>query len=423
MSAVVRSSQLLLPTLKEAPADAVAVSHQLLVRAGFIRQLGAGLYSLLPLGRRSMIKLERILHDEMASVGAQEFLLPSLQPAEPWRASGRWESIDATMFRLRDRRGSDYCLAMTHEEIFTAIARAELHSYRQLPQRWYQIGLKFRDEPRPKGGLLRVREFQMKDAYSFDLSSAGLDLAYAEMRSVYERIYQRCGVRALPAEAFSGSMGGRESIEFVVRTAAGEDEVIHCPACEYTANTEVARAYVSSSIDSPAGLVEPEVFPTPGVLTIDALAAPPYAVASERQLKTLVYMADAHPVVAVVRGDHTLKEAKLQIEVGARAVRPAEPAEVFKLMRAHPGSLGAVAFEAATVLVDAALVGRHNMVTGANRDGFHLRGVDVDRDILTGARARVADLRSARAGDVCPNCVGLLQSFAALEVGHIFKLG
>jgi len=423
MSAVVRSSQLFFPTLKEAPADAVAVSHQLLVRAGFIRQLGAGLYSLLPLGRRSLLKLEQILHDEMAAVGAQEFLLPSLQPAELWRASGRWDSIDATMFRLRDRRGGDYCLAMTHEEVFTEIARAELRSYRQLPQRWYQIGLKFRDEPRPKGGLLRVREFQMKDAYSFDLSSAGLDLAYAEMRAAYERTYQRCGVQALPAEAFSGAMGGRESIEFVVRTSAGEDEVIHCPACGYTANSEVARSYVSAHIDVPSGLVEPEVFATPGVLTIDALAAPPYAVAPECQLKTLIYMANARPVVAVVRGDHTLNEAKLQLAVGASAVRPAEPAEVFALMGAHPGSLGAVEFTGATVLVDAALVGRHAMVTGANRDGFHLRGVDVDRDILTSASARVADVRSARGGEVCTDCGALLQCFAALEVGHIFKLG
>jgi prolyl-tRNA synthetase len=301
MPSIVRASQLLLPTLKDAPADAVAVSHQLLVRAGFVRQLGAGLYTLLPLGRRSLAKLEAILHHEMQATGGQEFLLPSLHPAELWRASGRWDEIDETMFRLQDRRGRDYCLAMTHEEVFTAIARAELRSYRQLPQCWYQIGLKFRDEPRPKGGLLRVREFHMKDAYSFDLDLAGLDAAFARMRAAYERIFVRCGLEALPAEAFSGAMGGKESIEFVVRTPAGEDEVVHCPNCGYVANVEVARSRIAPLVDSPGVLEE---FATPGVVTIDALAAVPYSVASHRQLKTLVYVVDGKPIAAVVRGDH-----------------------------------------------------------------------------------------------------------------------
>jgi prolyl-tRNA synthetase len=420
MPSIVRASQLLLPTLKDAPADAVAVSHQLLVRAGFVRQLGAGLYTLLPLGRRSLAKLEAILHHEMQATGGQEFLLPSLHPAELWRASGRWDEIDETMFRLQDRRGRDYCLAMTHEEVFTAIARAELRSYRQLPQCWYQIGLKFRDEPRPKGGLLRVREFHMKDAYSFDLDLAGLDAAFARMRAAYERIFVRCGLEALPAEAFSGAMGGKESIEFVVRTPAGEDEVVHCPNCGYVANVEVARSRIAPLVDSPGVLEE---FATPGVVTIDALAAVPYSVASHRQLKTLVYVVDGKPIAAVVRGDHTLNEAKLQAATGAAQVRPAQVDEVFGLMGAHPGSLGSVHFAAAEVFVDSALPGRSNMVTGANRDGFHLSGVDVDRDVLSGEHARVADLRVANAGERCPACDGTLDSFAALEIGHIFKLG
>jgi prolyl-tRNA synthetase len=396
------------------------VSHQLLVRAGFVRQLSAGLYSLLPLGLRSLRKLEAILHQEMQAAGAQEFLLPSLHPAELWRASGRWDEIDETMFRLHDRRGGDYCLAMTHEEVFTAIARAELRSYRQLPQCWYQIGLKFRDEPRPKGGLLRVREFRMKDAYSFDLDLAGLDAAFARMRAAYERIFARCGLEALPAEAFSGAMGGKESIEFVVRTPAGEDEVVHCISCGYVANLEVARSRLPPVVDSRAELQE---FATPGIVTIDALAAPPYSFASSRQLKTLVYVTDGKPTVAVVRGDHALNEAKLQAATGAAQVRPAQIDEVFGLMGAHPGSLGAVRFSATSVFVDTALVGRANMATGANRDGFHLSGVDVDRDVLSGEHARVADLRMVSAGEGCPACDGTLDSFAALEIGHIFKLG
>jgi prolyl-tRNA synthetase len=301
MSSVSRASRLFLPTLKEAPADAVAASHQLLVRAGFVRQLGAGLYSILPLGRRSLRKLEVILRDEMEGVGAQEFLLPSLHPAELWRTSGRWDAIDDTMFRLHDRRNGDYCLAMTHEEAFTAVAAAELRSYRQLPQCWYQIGLKFRAEPRPRAGLLRVREFQMKDAYSFDLDSAGLDESFERMRGAYERIFARCGVTALPAIAFSGAMGGRDSIEFVVATSAGEDQVVRCSACAYVANVEVARSRVPTVVAAEALFEAPEMFPTPGVVTIDALAGEPFNVPPHQQLKTLVYVADGELVVAVVR--------------------------------------------------------------------------------------------------------------------------
>jgi prolyl-tRNA synthetase len=420
---VVRASHFFMPTLKQAPADAVAISHQLLVRAGFIRSLGAGLYSYLPLGLRSLARLERILRDEMRSAGAEEFLLPALHPADLWRASGRWDAIDATMFRLNDRRGSEYCLAMTHEEVFTAIARSELRSYRQLPQRWFQISPKFRDEPRPRGGLLRVREFLMKDAYSFDTDAAGLDRSFQAMRAAYQRIYARCALDAFPAQAFSGAMGGKDSIEFVVRTPAGEDEVAHCPACGYTANLEVARSRVPRADGAAVSTSEPEEFPTPGVLTIAALSAPPYNVPPERQLKTLVYMVDGAPVVAVVRGDDTLNEAKLQVATSAATVRPAETEEVFGLMGAHPGSLGAVRFRHALVLVDTSLQGRTEMVTGANRDGFHLRGVDVDRDLLELDNARVADLRAVRSGEGCPECDASLQTFAALEVGHIFKLG
>jgi prolyl-tRNA synthetase len=421
MSPVIRASRFFMPTLKQAPLDAVAASHQLLTRAGFIRQLGAGLYTYLPLGRRSLARIERILREEMQAAGAEEFLPPALHPADLWRASGRWDAIDQTMFRLQDRRGGDYCLAMTHEEVFAAIARADLHSYRQLPQRWFQIGPKFRDEPRPRAGLLRVREFLMKDAYSFDLDATGLDESFAAMQAAYERIYSRCGLQAYPAEAFSGAMGGRESVEYVVRTPVGEDVAVHCGGCGYTANLEVARSRVEPVTDEPWADAAPVEFATPGVLTIDALAAPPYSVAAWRQLKTLIYVADGKPVVAVVRGDDTLNEAKLQIATEAATVRSAQPDEILPLMGAHAGSLGAVGFDSATVLVDASLATRTNMVTGANRDGFHLRGVDVSRDILP--NARLADLRTVRHAERCPRCDGALDAFPALEVGHVFKQG
>lgn len=419
---IVKASQYFMPTLKQAPVDAVAASHRLLVRAGFVRQLGAGLYSYLPLGHRSLSKLERILREEMQAAGAQEFLLPALHPADIWRASGRWDQVDETMFRLKDRRGGDYCLAMTHEEVFTAIARNDLHSYRQLPQRWYHISPKFRDEPRPRGGLLRVREFLMKDAYSMDLDVDGLDRSFEAMREAYTRVYMRCGLNALPAEAFSGMMGGSGSVEFVAPTEAGEDEVIHCERCGYTANVEVARSRSATVHDeSASGALEE--FATPGVLTIDGLTAAPYSVPANRQLKTLVYVADDQPVIAVVRGDDTLNEVKLQMATRARAIRPAEVMEIVKVMGAHPGSLGAVRVETLRVLVDETLAGRTNMVTGANRDGFHLRGVDVARDILSSGSAELAGLRTARADDGCTACDATLESFSALEVGHIFKFG
>jgi prolyl-tRNA synthetase len=324
------------------------------------------------------------------------------------------------MFRLKDRKGGDYCLGMTHEEIFTAIARDELRSYRQLPQVWYQIQTKFRDEPRPKSGLLRVRQFTMKDAYSFDVDAAGLDRSYDDQKGAYERIFSRCGLDFVAVQAHSGAMGGSGSQEFMVRTDAGEDLVAACPKCRYAANTETATSRLEVLPDQPwEGPIEK--FATPGVVTIEALQRQPYGVGARRQLKTLVYVADGQPVVAVVRGDHELNEAKLQTATGASDVRPAHPEEIQPLMGARPGSLGAVAFTKAPVFVDPALAARTNMVTGANEDGFHLKGVDVKRDLL--AHGKVAELRNVKAGEGCPRCDGTLDVFKALEVGHIFKLG
>jgi prolyl-tRNA synthetase len=417
---VARYSQLFIPTLKEAPADAQVASHKLLVRAGFIRQLGAGIYDYLPLAKRTLTKIEGIVREEMDAIGGQEFFLPALHPAEIWKESGRWEVMGDNMFRLRDRKNGEYCLGMTHEEIFTAIARDELRSYRQLPQVWYQIQTKFRDEPRPKSGLLRVRQFTMKDAYSFDVDTAGLDRSYDDQRRAYEKIFTRCGLDFVAVQAHSGAMGGTGSQEFMVKTDAGEDLVAACPKCRYAANTETATSRLAPEEDG-IGPAAPERFATPGVVTIDALSQAPHAVPARRQLKTLVYMADERLVVAVVRGDQDLNEAKLQTATGAGVLRPAHPEEIPPLMGAHAGSLGAVGFTKAPLYVDPSLAGRKDMVTGANQDGFHLRGVDVKRDLL--GHGKLAELRTVKAGEGCPHCDGALEIFKALEVGHIFKLG
>jgi len=416
-----RYSQLFIPTLKEAPADAQVASHRLLVRAGFIRQLGAGIYDHLPLARRSLAKVERIVREEMDAIGGQEFHLPALHPAEVWKESGRWEVMGENMFRLKDRKGADYCLGMTHEEIFTAIARDELRSYRQLPQVWYQIQTKFRDEPRPKSGLLRVRQFTMKDAYSFDVDEAGLDRSYDDQRKAYEKIFSRCGLDFVAVQAHSGAMGGSGSQEFMVRTDAGEDDVAACPKCRYAANTETARSRgPARPVDAGERLDAPRKFPTPGVRTIEGLERPPYGRSAARQLKTLVYAADEKLVLAVVRGDDELDEAKLQTATGATQVRPAHPEEIRPLLGADAGSLGAVGVKNAPVFVDETLAEAAGMVTGANENDVHLEGVDVKRDV---PGAKLADLRKVKAGEGCTRCDGALELFKALEVGHIFKLG
>jgi len=311
-----RYTQLFIPTLKESPADAEQVSHKLLLRAGYMRQLGAGLYSHLPLLKRVLSRVEAIIREEMAAIGAQEFYLPALHPKELWEQSGRWTVMGPNMFRLKDRKSAELCLGMTHEEVFTAIARDELRSYRQLPQTWYQIQSKFRDEPRPKSGLLRVRQFTMKDSYSFDVDREGLDRSFEAHRQAYVNIFTRCGLDFVAVQAHSGAMGGSGSQEFMVRTDAGEDLVAACPRCRYAANTETATSRIPAEQDG-AGPATVERFATPGALTIEALERAPHAVPARRQLKTLVYVADERPVVAVVRGDQDLNEAKLQTATGA----------------------------------------------------------------------------------------------------------
>ncbi|MFB7945745.1 proline--tRNA ligase [Kitasatospora phosalacinea] len=393
------------------------MSHRLLVRAGFVRQLMAGHYSLLPLAVRVRSKIIDVVREEMTRIGSQEWILPAVHPAEIWQRSGRWEVMGDEMFRLKDRKGTDLALGMTHEEIFTTLAQ-ELSSYRQLPQMWYQFQTKFRDEPRPKSGLLRVREFTMKDSYSFDADQAGLDRSFDLHHGAYTRVFARLGIPALPVQASSGSMGGSASVEFMAPTPAGEDLVVHCPSCQYAANVEKALSALPAVQDGEA-LATPERFDTPEVRTIEDLTRL-HGVPAEHQIKTLVFIADSRPLLVLVRGDHSLVEQKLLDTTGARAVRPADADEIKSALGALPGSLGAVGVTGLTVLADHALAGRTAMTTGANQDGVHLRGVDVARDI---AVTHWADLREVRAGEPCVECGTALQVVRTVEVGHIFKLG
>lgn len=423
-----RWSRFFIPTLREDPADAEVVSHKLLLRAGAVRQLSAGIYSFLPLGQRIALKVMQILREEMNAIGGQEFYLPALHPAEIWQESGRWQAIGEEMFRLKDRKGTDMCLGMTHEEVFTTIARNELRSYKQLPQVWYQMQVKFRDEARPKSGLIRVRTFIMKDAYTFDVDRAGLDKSFIDQREAYKKIFTRCGIQFLIVEASSGAMGGSESNEFMARTPAGEDLIVNCESCGYAANLEKAVSRIAA-IEDEAGPDAPQEFPTPGVRTIEDLITFEGGAAAARQIKSLVYMAtvdgEPRPVLALLRGDHQLHETKLADGLQATAVRPAQPEEIRNLLGALPGSLGPVGarekFPSLFIVADNALKNRRNMTTGANKDDFHIRGVSVDRDFKADAWA---DLRTVESGEGCRNCeTGTLEVFKGMEIGHIFKLG
>jgi len=414
----VRWSSAFIPTLRDDPADAEAISHKLLVRAGFMRQLMAGHYSMTPLGLRSLRKLEAIVREEMDKIGGQEFRLPCMHPREIWEKSGRWDSVGEEMFRLQDRKGADLALGMTHEEIF-AYHATELRSYKSLPQIWYQFQSKFRDEARPKSGLLRVREFTMKDSYSFDLTEAGLDSAFDRHLEAYRRMFKRFGFEIVAVEASSGVMGGNTSIEFMLKSDAGEDWVAACEQCGYAANVEKAQS-ILPEIEDGQGLAEPEKFATPGVKTIDDLAQMEGGAEAERQIKTLVYQVDDKSVLILLRGDHQLAEQKLIDQVEAESIRPAEPGEIKRLLGALPGSLGAVGRNDLFVIADQALQGRSDMVTGANEEGFHLRGVDLERDIVVQGWL---DLREVADGEGCPMCKQPLSVHKTIEVGHIFKLG
>jgi prolyl-tRNA synthetase len=433
-----RWSQLFIPTLREAPADAEVASHKFLVRSGYIRQLAAGIYSYLFLGNRSFNKIMAIVREEMDKIG-QEFFLPALHPREIWEASGRWALMGENLFRLKDRKGADLVLGMTEEEVMTDIARKELRSYKQLPQIWYQIAPKFRDEPRPKSGLLRVRQFMMKDSYSFDIDAEGLDVSYKKHYETYCRIFDRCGLKYMVVEADSGAMGGKESHEFMVRTPAGEDQILSCDGCNYAANMEKATSKLEAVEDLKAeGDGTPLEVHTPGQKTIEEVAKF-LGVSPKNKIKTLALMAEEKDentgkiklrgIVALMRGDHQLNEAKLNATVGV-ATRPMEEAEIKALFKSPAGYLGPLGIEWAkdlkkdtdrpVLLVDKALEGRVNLIAGANKEDYHVKNLTPGKDFHPTV---YADLRRVTAGEVCPNCGDALRIDTAVEIGHIFKLG
>ena len=459
-----RWSKLFIPTLREAPADAEVASHKFLLRAGYIRQLGAGIYNYLFLGQRSLNKIIGIVREEMDQI-AQEFYLPGILPREPWEESGRWTGMGDNMFRLKDRKGADLCLGMTHEEIMTMIARGELRSYKQLPQIWYQIQTKFRDEPRPKAGLLRVRQFIMKDSYSFDIDKAGLDRSFDLHDRVYRAIFTRCGLKFVAVEADSGAMGGSQSQEFMVYTDAGEDLIASCPVCGYAANLEKATSRLDSVLEMPPmGGGSPELVHTPGCAAIADVAAF-FKISPASDIKCVAYMAsisgDWKPTVVFLRGDHQVNEAKLAGILFASELRPMQAEEIDEVFHAPAGFLGPIGLDPASkegykdaltvdvlesargeasrrhrleffhsgvgtqeplVVFDHALEGRRNMVCGANKLDYHLRNVTPGRDFRW---TIAADIRSVNEGEGCPQdgCTGKLVVGKAVEVGHIFKLG
>ena len=444
-----RWSQLFIPTLREAPADAEVASHKLLVRAGYVRQLGAGIYSFLFLGNRTTQKIVGIVRQEMDEIG-QEFYLPALNPREVWEASGRWTTMGENMFRLKDRKGADLCLGMTHEEVMTDIARKELRSYKQLPQIWYQIQTKFRDEPRPKSGLLRVRQFMMKDAYSFDIDAAGLDLSYQKHYDTYCKIFDRCGLKYMIIDAHSGAMGGSQSQEFMVRTPAGEDQIVSCESCDYAANMEKATSKLAHVDDlQPEGDGQPLEVHTPGQKTIEDVARF-LGVSPKNKIKTLAMMIVAEEpekgktraiptpwesgsisraVVLLMRGDHQMNEAKLSTAVGGKETRPMQEDEILQLFKSPAGYLGPLGIEWAKdmnephkpiLLVDEALKGRENLIGGANKEDYHVKHLTPGKNFHPTA---YVDLRAVTAGEACPNCGSPLRIDTAVEIGHIFKLG
>jgi prolyl-tRNA synthetase len=418
-------SQTFIPTLKETPADAEIVSHQLLLRAGLVRKLTGGLYTFLPLGLKVLRKIEQIIREEMNRAGGIEVLMPALQPIDIWQQSGRYETASGVLFKVRDSARKEWVLGPTHEEVITSLAANELNSYRQLPKNFYQIQTKFRDEIRPRFGLMRAKEFLMKDAYSFDATDAGAMTSYHKMYEAYTRIFARCGLQAFPVEADTGVIGGNYSHEFMVPAETGENDVVYCESGKYAANIEkaVSRGPAEATPSESSGAA-PEKFATPGVVTIEALSASPYGVSARHQVKTLVLVADSKPILVLVRGDDSLNEAKLMAKMGAVQVRQATADEIVELLGARPGSLGAVSSTLKTpavpVYADEALRGARGMTTGANEDGFHLRHVEVERDLKVTAWY---DLRTVKVGELCVETAQPLKIRRAIEVGHVFKLG
>jgi prolyl-tRNA synthetase len=412
-----RYSQMLLPTLKEVPSEAETISHQLLLRAGMIRKLTSGIYDFLPLGLRVLRKVEAIVREEMNRAGGQEVLLPAVQPAELWQESGRWQIYGKELLRFKDRHDRDYCFGPTHEEVITDLVRREVHSYRQLPLNLYQIQTKFRDEIRPRFGLIRGREFIMKDGYSFDLDEAAADQTYQAMYTAYDRIFSRCGLRFKSVEADSGPIGGSFSHEFMVLAETGEDVVVSCTACAYAANLEKAEipAPAAATVDPPAPLAK---IHTPNVRTVAEVAAF-FTMPLEKVLKTLLYETEEGPVAVLLRGDHELNEVKLKNFLKVNDLVLASEATVHEVTGAAVGFAGPMNLNI-RVVADLSLQPEANLVAGANEDHFHYTNVNLSRDLNI---KEFVDLRQVTPADFCSRCGAPLEFLRGIEVGHVFKLG
>jgi len=413
-----RYTQYLLPTTKETPADAEVISHQLMIRAGMIRKVAAGIYSYMPFGLRAVRKVEQIVREEMNRAGAIELHMPMVTPAELWIESGRWEQYGRELLRLKDRKDGEFCLGPTHEEVITDIARREIKSYRQVPINLYQIQTKFRDEIRPRFGLMRGREFIMKDAYSFDVDDAGADTAYEKMYQAYRRIFERCGLKFRAVEADSGNIGGSSSHEFMVLAESGEDAIVSCDSCEYAANVEKAELQPPAT-EAPTALADLAEVATPGKKTIEEVASF-LKVDPQQTVKTLLVTTDADETVAVLlRGDHELNEIKLCNYLDCNHLEFASDEAVEKVTGAPSGYAGPVGLEL-RILADQAVQAMSDFVVGANQADTHLTGANCGRDFNVEA---FADLRQAESGDPCPRCAGRLEVWRGIEVGHVFKLG
>lgn len=413
-----RYSSYLIPTVKETPADAEVISHKLMLRAGMIRKVAAGIYNYLPMGLRSIRKVENIIREEMNRAGAIEILMPMVTPAELWQESGRWAQYGKELLRIKDRKENEFCLGPTHEEVVTDIVRREVRSYRQMPLNLYQIQTKFRDEIRPRFGLMRGREFIMKDAYSFDVDEAGADRAYERMYQAYRRIFERCGLRFRAVEADTGSIGGNWSHEFMVLADSGEDAIVSCDSCDYAANVEKAESRLTEAAEhaDPRPL---EKVHTPGKKSIDEVSTY-LGIHASATLKMLVVMADGTPVGVLLRGDHELNEIKLKKALACEELEMATDEQISAATGAPVGYLGP---QGTTIrlIADLTVQGMRNFVCGANETDYHLKNVNLDRDVTIG---EFADIRNVAHGDPCPRCSGgTLEMWRGIEVGHVFKLG
>jgi prolyl-tRNA synthetase len=414
-----RYSGMFLPTGREIPSDAEVISHQLMLRAGLVRKLTSGVYTYLPVGYRVLRKVEQIIREEMNRAGAQELHMPMVQPADLWRESGRWEFYGKELLRFRDRRDSECCLGPTHEEVITDLVRNEVKSYRQLPLNLYQIQTKFRDEIRPRFGVMRCREFGMKDAYSFDVDETAAEASYRKMFDAYNRIFERCGLQFRPVEADTGTIGGSYSHEFLVIADSGEDAMVYCGACGYAANLEKAEVTGPGAVPPDEAKYSPlEEVLTPEVRTIEEVCRF-LSVHPEDVIKTLVYSADGNPVAVLIRGDEEVNEIKVKNHLGCDILEMALDDMIREVANSPRGFVGPIGIKC-RIIADYSLMNRFNLVAGANRENYHIRNVNFSRDFSV---AGFADLRLVREGDACPRCSGGIKFARGIEVGHVFKLG